>query len=138
MVCSYQGDCEQKTSTDFFAEFEIYTIYIACFVHTIVWGIGLKIADIKKDGGNIFTSSDSMEKRIGKSKVCISVWKPTKYVQIALTLCVFCFSWKFAQSEISISTSFTLCYSFILSKAAAQSVKRTKWNRTMWGLPVQW
>jgi len=68
MVCSYQGDCEKKTSTDFFAEFEIYTIYIACFVHTIVWGIGLKIADIKKDGGNIFTSSDSMEKRIGKSK----------------------------------------------------------------------
>ena len=70
MVCSYQGDCEKKTSTDFFAEFEIYTIYIACFVHTIVWGIGLKIADIKKDGGNIFTS-DSMEKRIGKSKVCM-------------------------------------------------------------------
>ena len=57
-------------------------------------------------------------------------------VQIALTLCVFCFSWKFAQSEISINTSFTLCYSFILSKVAAQSVKRTKWNRTMWGLPV--
>ena len=79
MVCSYQGDCEQKTSTDFFAEFEIYTIYIACFVHTIVWGIGLKIADIKKDGGNIFTSSHSMEKRIGKSKVCISVSKQTMY-----------------------------------------------------------
>ena len=57
-------------------------------------------------------------------------------VQIALTLCVFCFSWKFAQSEISINTSFTLCYSYILSKVAAQSVKRTKWNRTMWGLPV--
>ena len=77
MVCSYQGDCEKKTSTDFFAEFEIYTIYIACFVHTIVWGIGLKIADIKKDGGNIFTSSDSMEKRIGKSKV--RMCKKTNY-----------------------------------------------------------
>ena len=58
-------------------------------------------------------------------------------LQVALTLCVFCFSWKFAQSEISINTSFTLCYSYILSKVAAQSVKRTKWNRTMWGLPVQ-
>ena len=45
--------------------------------------------------------------------------------------CVICFSWKFAQSEISINTSFTLCYSFILSKVVAQSVKRT-----MWGLPV--
>ena len=61
----------------------------------------------------------------------------TIYIQIALTLCVFCFSWKFAQSEISINTSFTLCYSFILSKVVAQSVKRTKWNCTIWGLPVQ-
>ena len=42
-------------------------------------------------------------------------------IQIALTLCVFSFSWKFAQSEISINTSFTLCYSCILSKVVAQS-----------------
>ena len=68
-----------------------------------------------------FASSYYMATCIWPNEILI-LFEYWKIVQIALTLCVFCFSWKFAQSEISINTSFTLCYSFILSKIVPQIV----------------
>lgn len=34
-------------------QYEIYTLFIACFFHIIVWFIVLKVVDVVKDGGSV-------------------------------------------------------------------------------------
>ena len=50
--CSYTLECEDLTFADYMSTPEIYWLFLACLFHTIIWFLGLKIADVVKDGGS--------------------------------------------------------------------------------------
>ena len=51
-LCTVDGTCDQLTMGDYWGNFEIWTIAIACVFNTVVWYYGLKVVDILKDGGS--------------------------------------------------------------------------------------
>ena len=63
-VCSFTGNCNELTAWDYISDPEIYSVYIACAFHFVFWGMALKIADVKKDGGQIFGSNKVGDKVI--------------------------------------------------------------------------
>ena len=63
-VCTFIGNCNELTAWDYISDPEIYSVYIACAFHFVFWGMALKIADVKKDGGQIFGSNKVGDKVI--------------------------------------------------------------------------
>ena len=56
LECSFAQECENLTFGDYMSRPEIYWLFLACLFHTIIWFVGLKIADVVKDGGNPSTA----------------------------------------------------------------------------------
>ena len=54
--CSYLGNCDSLTASDYLKKPEIYWLFIACLFHTIFWFTALKIVDVVKDGGKIHSA----------------------------------------------------------------------------------
>ena len=50
--CSFFQTCDTLTFGDYMSKPEIYWLFIACLFHTIIWFVGLKVADVIKDGGS--------------------------------------------------------------------------------------
>ncbi|XP_059079473.1 cholesterol transporter ABCA5-like isoform X1 [Tigriopus californicus] len=52
-LCGITTDCSEITFGNYMGQYEIYTLFIACGFHLIVWFIVLKVADVVKDGGSV-------------------------------------------------------------------------------------
>eukprot|EP00095_Tigriopus_kingsejongensis_P007732 maker-scaffold200_size264178-snap-gene-0.9 protein:Tk07732 transcript:maker-scaffold200_size264178-snap-gene-0.9-mRNA-1 annotation:"atp-binding cassette sub-family a member 5" len=51
-LCGITSDCSQLTFADYMGEYEIYSLFIACVFHIVLWFFLLKVVDVLKDGGS--------------------------------------------------------------------------------------
>ena len=50
-ILEHKDKCDQLNFGDYIGDPDIYSLFLACFFHLVLWFVVLKIVDVVKDGG---------------------------------------------------------------------------------------
>ena len=61
-ILEHKDKCDQLNFGDYFGDPDIYSLFLACFFHLVLWFVLLKIVDVVKDGGKASTAFSFTQK----------------------------------------------------------------------------
>ena len=82
----HKDKCDQLNFGDYIGDPDIYSLFLACFFHLVLWFVVLKIVDVVKDGGKASSAFSFTQKvKLSSIQKLVSISTFLRYFEQYLT-----------------------------------------------------